>query len=383
MRALTTSVSIGPALVQTPSVSIYWHDGSFGVHTRHLKMPFLAILPAPDVYQSMIDAASFTVNVTVYPDSNVWVPFLASWPYQLLIRVIPSCILLASGAFAAVFFVQHMAILGDRYDDSTTGATRSTRRRLRFVFSNFDHQHLVLFIEMTSATLAGLVLAVGGYHSTAHLPAPVTNYFTSLLGGWGFAASVLSALVWARKLSFIMPSADEFLILRVVRGDHRMATASLCVLPVLLDAALNTMFASYYFERAVETAGSTILFSFQLGISSSVLWILVWYYRAANRIQDGIVATVRSDERSVDRLLRRLTHCVLGMSISTLMFCLGTAILGIAPEFALQPSWGWIMSWATAFTGRALDSAFRVAMFKPRRVQQHKSAGWRVAPDTQ
>lgn len=33
----------------------------------------------------------------------------------------------------------------------------------------------------------------------------------------------------------------------------------------------------------------------------------------------------------------------------------------------MNPSWGWIFSWGVIYIGRALDSAFRVSMFKPNR----------------
>lgn len=326
-------------------------------------MLFLAIAPSATLYDDIVAQAP-GLNATVYPDFNVWAPVLSSWYYQLFVRIIPSTILVGAGCAAAVFFAAHMLIIHERFKDESGQERRSIRRWVRFVSRAVDLPHFVLFTELTTATLAGVVTAVDGFQSTPTLPCSVVNYFLTLLAGWSFACSMACATVWVRKLGDLMPGKQQSLVTRVVSGEYPVVYALLNIVPVILDTSISICFAMYYFPPLLTAAASGVLMLMQIVLSCHVLTGVAKYSSTAAGIQARSSSSA-GHEASVDRFLVRLSRCALGLSLSTIMYCVGAATIGLVPAYANTPS-GWTVSWALAYTGRALDSAFRVAIFQPK-----------------
>ncbi|XXQ33394.1 TRP C-terminal domain-containing protein [Plasmodiophora brassicae] len=347
-----------PVVDVVPSVDLYSNDGTRGAHTRHLPMLFLQIGPSSELYSALVAEAPGK-NVTVYPDVNVWQATFASWYYQLFVRVLPSLVLVASGVTALVYCVSHARVICDNYDDSRIAMEpRSLTSRVAFARRSLRLPHAVLVIEVITATLSGIVLAVGGYYSTPNLPLPVVEYFITLLSGWSFTSSLLSSSVWIRHLSRVVDS--NALLTRVLRGDHPAVFVALAVFPVALDTAVSIMFSAYINAPIVTTITSGIVFLLQLTVSLHVLWGVFRYYWTVRRTTNAV-----GGAKDMDAFLVRLSRCALGMSLSMILFCTGTALMGIAVSFVYSPP-GFTVCFTLAYTGRALDSAFRVAMFRPR-----------------
>lgn len=324
-------------------------------------MLFLRIGPSSDLYNVLLTDAPGK-NATVFPDVNVWQATLTSWYYQLFVRILPSSVLIASGVTAAVYFASHMGIVYTEYQSAVTEGCRSLPRLIGFLRKSLSPSHAVLAVEMTTASLTGVILAVDGFYSTANLPFPVVGYFVTMLSGWSFASSLLSASVWVRHLSRLV--ASNSLLTRIVRGDFRIVFILLIVVPIAIDTAVSALLTMHYNTQGVTTVVSAIIFLLQLTVGLHVLLGVLRYYWTVRDIQSHVNKPAGRGSRLVT-ILRRLSHCALGMSLSMLMLCMGTVLMAASSAFMYTPA-GWTICFTLSYTGRALDSAFRVAMFKPR-----------------
>ncbi|CEO97170.1 hypothetical protein PBRA_005774 [Plasmodiophora brassicae] len=361
LYATGASAVILPFVDGIPSYDLYSNDGSKGAHTRDLPMLFVQIGPSIALYNALITNGPGQ-NATVSPDVNVWQATYASWRYQIFIRILPSAIMIASGVTAAVFFAFHMRILDRQYRSAVPVSRRSLSRWATHTSGSFTRAHTVLVVEMITATVSGIALAIGGFHSTPYLSYPVGEFFLSLLGGWGSASSLLSASVWVRHAKQIVDSKS--LLNRILRGDYPITFAALLVIPVAMDTAISIVFAIYYDMALLSKLASGIMFLVQLTVSLHVLAGVLRYYWIVRNVQEQ-TAQAAGRSTGTDQILGRLSRCALGMSLSTIMVCSGTALMAASPVFLLTTS-GRTVSFSLAYIGRSLDSAFRVAMFKPR-----------------
>lgn len=327
-----------------------------------LPMLFLQIGPSYDIFDILRTHAAGQ-NVTVFPDENVWQTTFASWYYQLFVRILPSVVLIVSGGVAVVFLASHVRRITDKYMDVVPVGQRSFSRWATFVRSSANLPHAVLLIETTTATLSGVALAIGGHFSTPNLPYPAVMYFLSLLGGWSLASSLLSASVWIRQVAGLIDS--EMILTRILRGDYPIAFILLVFVPVAADTAISAIWATYMYAEVIATVEGAMLFLLQMTVSVHVLVVVLRYYWFARDVQSRTTG-VTGRKPGMDALLARLSRCALGMSLSMIMVCIGTALPALQPVRFLYTPAGWTLSFSLAFNGRALDSAFRVAMFKPR-----------------
>ncbi|XXQ33437.1 Uncharacterized protein PBTT_03899 [Plasmodiophora brassicae] len=322
-------------------------------------MLFLQIGPSSDLYSTLATHAPGH-NVTAFPDANVWEATFGSWYYQLFIRILPGAILIGSGCAAVSFFAAHMRIINEKYENAVPAERRSRLRWLAFVRRSAGLPHAVLAIEMVTATSCGIVLAVGGFQSTPDLPFPVVAYFMTLFGGWSFTSSLLAASTWIRHI--MEHSESQSWLTRVLRGDYKVVSVLLIVVPVASDTAASAVWSTYRYSAALSATTSGILFLLQLTVGVHVLVIVLRYCYLVSDVQSQLVVPGR--EPRMDAFLKRLTRCALGMSLSMVLICVGTA-LASSVSFLNIPT-GWTTCFALAYNGRALDTAFRVAMFRPR-----------------
>lgn len=342
---------------------MYTNDGSRGAQTRQLPMLFLMLGPSDDVYTTLITMAPGQ-NATVSPDANVWQSTFASWYYQLFIRVLPSAILIVSGVTALVYFVSHIRLMDADYSITVPKASRSLARRATFIRKSLSLPHAVLATEVLTSTLSGVVLSIGGYMSTPNLPYPVVAYFVTLLSGWSLASSVMSSSVWIRHLSLICE--QEALLSRILRGDYPAVFALLLAIPVAIDTAFSVLCSTYGNGSVLVIAASSSIFLLQLVVGLHVLFGVMNYYWIVRNIQRRTVSgATRWTTTGMDAFLARLARCALGMSLSMILVCIGSALAALASESLYNPP-RWTFCFALTINGRALDSAFRVAMFKPR-----------------
>lgn len=325
-------------------------------------MLFLQAGPTNDVYSTLMNDAPGK-NATVLPDVNVWQATLASWYYQLFVRFLPSTVLIGSGVASSIFFAAHMRIIDEKYKIAVPVDRRSLRRWAAFHQKEIGHPHIVLAVEMITATVSGAVLAIDGFYSTSNLPYPVVQYFITLLSGWSFAASLLSASVWIRHLSRVVES--KTLLTRILRGDKRIAFILLAVVPIAIDTVASVFFAIPINSPFVATIVSAVIFLLQLVVSLHVLVGVLRYYWTARNVRLKTSRAVAGPGERMDTILLRLSRCALGMSLSMILLCTGTALMAVSSTFMYTPS-GWTTCFSLSYNGRALDSAFRVAMFKPR-----------------
>lgn len=342
---------------------MYASDGSRGARTRHLTMLFLRIGPSTNLFKQLVANAS-GMNATVSPDLNVWQTTFASWYYQLFIRFLPSLLMIVSGLTATVYFSFHMSIINAEYKSTTPESRRSLPRWVKFVFKSVGLPHAVLVNEMFTATLPGIVIAVGGFYSTPNLPFPVVEYFVTALDGWSFASSLLSASVWVRHLSRLIESRS--VLTRIVRGDYPTLFILLIAIPVALDTTISTLLSMYYNAPTFSTIASAVNFLLQLTVGLHVLLGVMQYYWTVRTVHSKATKAV-GQGKGMDAILRRLSRCALGMSLSMFFFCIGTMLMAASPTFMYTPT-GWTTCFSLCYIGRAMDSAFRVAMFKPRSV---------------
>ncbi|XXQ34500.1 Transmembrane protein [Plasmodiophora brassicae] len=372
---------IAPSLDTVPNVWMYAQDGTHGARTRHQPMLFVNIGVDADQYDALTRFA-IGQNATVAPDVNAWQDTLSSWYYQLFVRILPSAVLIGSGVAAAIYLVGHMRILAQAYEGSVPSNCRSSGRYATFVRQSVGVPHVVLTIEATTSTLCGVVLAIGGFCSTANLQQPVVLYFGALMTGWSFASSVLAAHRWTASVTDVMPFQDVSWLTRVVRGDYRLASILLVVLPILCETASSTAYSMYVLSPLVEAGVSLMLFILQLAVGLNVLTSVLRYYLLANDVQRQTAVAIGNPQTAFKTVLARLGRCALGMSLSMVLVCCGTLLMGASHKFLFSPS-GWTLSFSLSYAGRALDTAFRVAMFRPRsarRVVSSNSAAPNATP---
>lgn len=324
-------------------------------------MLFLRIGPSNDVYTTLLTYAP-EQNATVSPDVNVWKATLESWYYQLFIRILPGTALMGLGCTAIVYFAFHMRIIDDAYKSAVPEERRSLARRSEHFRHSFGLPHAVLAIEMCTATVSGIVVAIDGLHSTPNLPFPVVEFFMTLLSGWSFAASLLSASVWTKQVLELIES--KTFLTRIIRGDYPTVFIVLVVVPIAVDTSISAVWSTYYYSDTLTGIAAVILFLFQLTLGLHVLGSVLRYYRFVSEVQSQTVSAA-GRAQGMDALLARLSRCALGMSLSTMMVCFGTALSAASIKFLNSPT-GWTVCFAFAYAGRALDTGFRVAMFKPR-----------------
>lgn len=364
-----------PSLIDVPGISMFSQDGNRGALTRSVKTMCLQIQPTADAYKTLVDRVP-NLSVTMFPDVNVWGAMYSSWYYQLFIRVLPCTILIGSGLLAFVFVVQHTAIMNDRYKEAVVTNRHTLRRRLRYLISIVDLPYIALIIESITATLAGTMLAIDGYLGSGSLSAGVVGFFGTLLNGWSMDCSLVSARLWAKKLTDITPGRLPSLVTRIMLGDYWIATAILYSAPIITDTLFSICLAINYSSAPVMVMGPTIAVLLQIFISSNLIISVVRYHRTVNVIQGAIVDAVPTDDvTSVSRLMKRLSRCALGLAISMLISCTGTLIIGLAPTLTCTPN-GFAVAIALFYNGRAMDSAFRVIMMQPRqRDSVHRPTG--------
>lgn len=350
-----------PYLDQVPGLNHYNNDGAQGASTRSLPMLLLQTGPSQSLADTIMAFAPGT-NATVFPDANPWLPTLSSWYYQVFVRILPSTILIGSGATAAAFFAMHLLVMQRRFVGKVPQHCRTPRRLLEFAVDHMGLGQVTLFVEMITATLSGVILAVGGYCSTPNLPDTVVFFFTSLLCGWSFACSIASATVWTREYEKVAGKPHPSLMNRILSGEYRFVTLTLCLVPIVLDTIMSVAFAMNYFAPLLVEAGSVTLFLLEVLLSVHVLIGVVRFYWKARvvgiQVQDAVCNT-----SSVNRVLQRISHSALGLSLSMIIACIGLALTGLQ-SFVFSPA-GFTTSFSLSYMGRALDSAFRVAMFKP------------------
>lgn len=353
-----------PNLHQVPGMTMFSHDGSNGARTRSSRTMCLQIQPTADEYEAMVAMAP-NLNATIFPDVNVWGDMFSSWRYQVFVRILPSAILIGSGLLAAVFLVQHAALMHVRFTDTVAADRRTFRRRLRFFLSTADLPFVALHIEAVSATLAGAILAIGGYLGSAVLTGSVVGFFATLLTGWSLVCSLLCARFWTNKLADITPGRRPALITRIIQGDYWSATVALYLLPIVLDTSFSVCLALNYDLPVVLLGGPIGTVLVQAVISSNVIVGAIRYHRTVQGIHGAVGAAVHPDT-AVDSLMKRLNRCAVGLAVSMMVSSSGTVLLGLLPSFAYTPD-GFTLAIALFYNGRAMDSAFRVLMLQPRR----------------
>lgn len=368
-----------PGMLAVPGMLMFYQDGSRGARTRFSHTMCLRIQPTEVEYHAALAMAPH-LNATIFPDPNVWGTMYASLPYQIFVRILPGLTLIVSGLLAMAFLVQHTAIMNDRYNEAVVASRRTGRRRLQFFLSIVDLPYAALVLETITATLAGAFLIVSGYSSNATLPASVVGFFTTLLTGWGMDCSLVSARLWAKKLADITPGRRPSLITRIVEGDFWIASVFLYLVPVVFDTLFSVCLATNIHSPGILASGPSITILLQLIISSNVIVGVVRYYRTVSGIHHNVRNAVERDA-SVDRLMIRLSRCALGLAISMLLSCSGSLMLGAAPRYAYTPN-GYFVAATLFCTGRALDSAFRVLMFQPRRRDIHLQGRGTQPPPT-
>ncbi|XXQ33440.1 Uncharacterized protein PBTT_03902 [Plasmodiophora brassicae] len=356
------STVIWPMVDEVPSNRMYENDGSRGSRTRHLPMLYLQIGPSSDMLDVLVAHAPGQY-ATVYPDVNVWQATYASWYYQFFVRILPSTVLIGSGCLASVFLVLHMRLINARYKQDVPMARQSLARRITYVRHALGMVHAVLAIDAVTDPISGIVLAVGGFFSTPNLPHSVVVSFLTLLGGWSFVSALLSASVWIRQLTKIISS--DSILTRVMRGDHPLAFALMLTIPVAVDTSISAFWYTYYYSDVTTGLAGAILFVFEITVGLHVLASVLRYFMFINDVH-GRTAGVERRRPGMDALLARLSRYALGISLSLIMVCSGTALSAVSVRFVNSPL-GWTLCFSLGYTGRALHSAFQVAMFRPKR----------------
>lgn len=369
-RSTTTNKSVVDTecyIGQVPSSSIWLHDGTKGANTRSVPVMFLLTGPDPEQYDLLTKSIAAGTNATLYPDENEWSAAYASPYYQLFVRGIPSAILILSGLCAAVFLYRHIANLVS----NSTG-----KSSVQYVVSRIGLPQMTLFVEMITATLSGAILAVGGFGSTPNLPHPVQGFFTMSMSGWSLMCSVTSTIPWTRQLTEVTGTDNLSWFTRIMAGERQTVTIFLCLLPVLLDTAVASCFSKNYNPPLLEDGYAIVMTVMELVIGMHLVFsTVIRYFRLASDITKR--ANNKNPARDVDGMasvLARLSRCALGLGVSMLLCVVGMVIIGAAPVYSFTPD-GFTLTWALFLTGRSLDSAFRVSMFKPR---WHVSAPFRT-----
>lgn len=330
-------------------------------------MMYLDFSPAS---QAVFDAiqGSAGANVTVYPDPNAWIDAYNSWYYQVFVRFIPSITLIASGLTAAYFFVIHMQIMFD--DASSVGNVARylrARQRLCRALRQIATPHVVLVLEVLTATSVGIMNAVGGFFSNSVLPDRLSMFMMTQFTGWSFVCSILSARVWYSHLQEVNGRAtDAFIVTRVLRGDFVWVTGFVCASSIIGDVFGCVYYATYHLTSTLAAPVGVIALILQIAVGTNLVVATLRFFRTARATTTKVAAVVDDNSRAaMQRILSRLAACTLGMALSMLLYCVGLMIISGPQSFFITPS-GWTLAWSLGMTGRALDSAFRVAMFKPR-----------------
>ncbi|XXQ34194.1 TRP C-terminal domain-containing protein [Plasmodiophora brassicae] len=346
---------------------VYWYiqDGSHGARTRWHAMMYLDFIPPSQaIMDAMLDSAG--TNVTVYPDPNAWVDTYQSWYYQTFVRFIPSLIFIASGLVAAYFFAIHMVLVRD--DADSRNNYKSLPARVGTIARKISSAHTVLAIEMVTSTTIGVVDAASGFFSNSTLPDRLVLYMFMHFNGWGLACSVLSARVWYRHLHAVMePVGNVSIVTRVLRGDYVWVTCFLCAASIIADTAGSVYFATFHLTSGVAIVTGAFILTMQLVLGTNLLIATVRFFLTARETTSTVSGAVVPNSRvPMQRVLRRLAACALGLALSMLLYCSGLLIIAGQQDYFDTPP-GWTLAWSLGITGRALDSAFRVAMFRPRR----------------
>ncbi|CEO97432.1 PA domain-containing protein [Plasmodiophora brassicae] len=352
----------------TPGNMVYSHDGSRGARTRALKMLSLEFAYTDDVYNAMVGTANLTVSLL--PDPNVWVPAFASAPYQIFLRWLPACMLSSAGIAAMVFGVVHYRRMHEKYMHDVPESAQSLRRWFEYLQPRLGPQHLALIVESVSATTLGVVaFAIGGFFSTPNLPAPAMLFFTTLMSGFGYVSTIMSSIVWSRQLHRALPtSSATSRVASTLRGDYPWATALLCLIPLAIDTFMSVLYAAYFETSLTDTLNSLMFAGLQIMVSGHLIFSVRAYYKEA-RLVTFAAANDRPVDSALQGVLRRLSRCALGLSVSMLIYVAGLVVMATSPAFFYSPT-GWTLTWSCVVMGRALDSIFRVLMFMPRLIWQ-------------
>lgn len=312
---------------------------------------------AEPVYADLIRSANATA--TASPDANVWVDVFASWYYQVFVRGIPGAILVVTGLSAVVFLHGHLAIAQAEYEAAVPWGSRGVRRRVGFLLQRVDYPVATLFVESVTATLVGGIVCAGGWYSTSNVAGPVQYFFTTCLTGWGFVCSTMSAITWNRTFLHVSLRSSPSWATRALCGEYPSLVAFLCAVAVVIDTVLSTMLSMGDDNFTFQTVAAGVLLVLQIVTGTHLVVSALRFYYLAARLNNEPERPASSKD-----IQQRLSRCTLGLGSSMLMVSTAFALMSISHSFLWSPA-GWTLSWAMFLTGRALDSAFRVVMFRP------------------
>lgn len=107
-------------------------------------------------------------------------------------------------------------------------------------------------------------------------------------------------------------------------------------------------------------------------MQSAVSFLMLIDVVSASRVL-AVSSKTRAHGGDQRRGVAHLNNCISGLSVSTLLCCIGTAIIRVSPTFVYSTT-GWTTSMSMVVNGCALDVAFHVAMSNTHRVRVAFSA---------
>ncbi|XXQ32428.1 PA domain-containing protein [Plasmodiophora brassicae] len=343
----------------TPGYNLYRRDAQLAAVTSRMDMMFLQISPSRKLHAALKTG----MRARVSPDPNVWKPVFGSWYYQTFLRFLPGCVLIAAGLAAATFLTMHIRLISDSFLAQYSVERRTMRRRVTYIWERISGlQLMILLTEAVSATILGLALVIGGWCSTSNLPAPVVLYFMTAMSGEGFACSKMAAIVWNRKLHETFPVEKPSVMTRLFRGDWWWGSAALCLVPLSISTALSILMSQYHRTTAFQALVTATFLALQILVGSHIIYEVCRYHREVSRVAKSVQGTVNTT--AVNTFLRRISRCVLMLSMSMAMQVVASLIIICFLQFFFSPP-GWTIAYGLFLNGRAVDSASRVAMFRP------------------
>ncbi|XXQ32429.1 PA domain-containing protein [Plasmodiophora brassicae] len=360
----------------TPGYNLYRRDVQLAAVTSRMDMMLLQISPSASLHAALKTG----MRARVSPDPNVWEPVFGSWYYQTFLRFLPGCVLIAAGLAAATFLTMQICLMNDSFLAQYPVERHTSRQCLTYNWDRISGlQLMVLLTEAVSATILGLALVIGGWCSTSNLPAPVVLYFMSAMSGEGFACSKMAAIVWNRKLHEMFPVEKPSVMTRLFRGDWWWGSAALCLVPLSISTALSILMSQYLKTTALQALVTVTFLALQILVGSHIIYEVCRYHSEVSRIASSVQGTVNTT--AVNTFLRRISRCVLMLSMSMAMQVIASLVILCSLEFFFSPP-GWTIAYGLFLNGRAVESASRVAMFRPIRRKDAPADGSRFTTTT-